>query len=211
MTYWAHRLLARLSRKPVDASRWIVVDLETSGFDPKRDHVLAIGAVALREARVVVQDSFEMLLRPPAASGRENILVHGIGAEAQLAASEPREACERFRRYVGNSPLAAFHAPFDRGFLARAMKSAGRAELANPWLDVADLAPAVFPSTRAQGLDEWLELFGITLDRRHHAASDAFATAMLFARLLDRVPPAERSVAGLQALAQRTRNARAGH
>src|SRR5690606_32010618 len=88
-------------------ARWVVVDLETSGLNPRRDRLLAIGAVALREARVVVGDSFEMLVRPRIASARDNILIHGIGAEAQLSAADATVACQRFSHYIGDCPIAA--------------------------------------------------------------------------------------------------------
>lgn len=194
---------------PAVPARWVIVDLETTGLNPRRDELLAIAAVAVRGTRVAVGDSFEIRVRPRVASGRENILVHGIGAEAQLSALEPALACERFARYVGDSPLAAFHAPFDREVLSRAMR-AQRMRFVNPWLDIADLAPALLPKVAARTLDEWLAHFGIAPRRRHDAASDAFATASLFACLLERAPPAERGPAGLAAIARTFHAARQG-
>jgi len=189
-------------------ARWVVVDLETSGLNPRRDRLLAIGAVAVRDTRVVVGDSFEMLVRSRVASGRDNILVHGIGAEAQLSAADAAVACERFGHFIGECPLAAFHAPFDRMVLLRAMRESAGIRLSNAWLDIADLAPALLPKVGARALDEWLEHFGIVSGRRHQASSDALATAALFACLLARVPPHERSVEGLAAIARRVQIAR---
>jgi DNA polymerase-3 subunit epsilon len=54
----------------------------------------------------------------------------------------------------------------------------------NPWLDLAQLAPALFPAVPLKSLDEWLARFGIPVGERHSAAADAFATALLAARLL---------------------------
>src|SRR5690606_2270618 len=110
--------------------------------------------------------------------------------------------------YIGDCPLAAFHAPFDQQVLLRAMRAAANIRLANPWLDIADLAPALLPGVPARSLDEWLEHFGIASGRRHQASSDALATATLFACLLARVPPNERNVVGLAALTERVRRAR---
>lgn len=189
---------------PADGSglgRWVVLDLETSGFDLRNDALLAIGAVAVVGGRARVGDSFEIVVRPPRTSSRENILVHGIGAGAQREGVSPAEACEAFLAWAGDAPFAAFHAPFDRAFLARTVKQALGRTLANPWLDVADLAPVLYPGVRARALDEWLEHFGIGVDQRHHAASDALATAALLLRLLAQVPPAQRTDAGLLKLA----------
>ena len=141
---------------------------------------------------VRVSDSFELVVRPQRASERENILVHGIGRDEQLSGMAPEEACASFLDYVGTAPLVAFHAPFDRGFLARAMKTYVGLPFDNPWVDVAELAPALYPDLKGRALDDWLQNFDITVDQRHHAASDAFATALLFVKLLAKVPPEER-------------------
>ncbi len=71
------------------AIRWVIVDLETSGLDPSRDVLLAIGAVAVHGDRVVVSDSLELGVRPEQTSSRPNILVHGIGEQAQRAGVSP--------------------------------------------------------------------------------------------------------------------------
>ena len=81
----------------------------------------------------------------------------------------------------------AFHAPFDQVLLKRAFRGAGL-KLANRWLDLAALAPALYPAEarRRKALDDWLALFGIDNPIRHDALSDAYATALLFQVLLDR-------------------------
>ncbi len=188
-----------------DPARWVVLDVETSGLDKSRDVLLAIGAVAVHGQRVVLADSFEVVLRQQTASARDNILVHGIGAQAQLNGVDARQACESFVRHVRDSTLVAFHASFDRSFLARAMKAQPGCRLANAWLDLAELAPALHPQVKAKALDEWLAHFGIEVEQRHHAASDALATAMLFVRLLADVPESDRHP---RALARRAAQAK---
>jgi len=185
--------------------RWVVVDVETSGLDKACDVVLAIGAVAVHGEHVSVADSFEVLVRPERTSARENILVHGIGEEAQRGGLPPRSACRMFVDYVGTAPLVAFHAAFDRGFLVRAVKTYAEVPLDNPWLDLAELAPVLHPQVKANGLDEWLRHFGIAVDQRHHASSDAFATAMLFLRLMAAIAPPERDPAKVLRLAAQAR------
>jgi len=167
------------------ANRWAVVDVETSGMDVASDGLLSIGAVAIgADGRVRPADSLEIVLRQQAASGKQNILVHGIGAQAQLTGVDPPTATRAFLDYVGTSPIVAFHAPFDRGFLARAVKVFVNQPFDNPWLDLAELAPALDPKANAKALDEWLTRYGIPVVERHSAAADALATALLAARLL---------------------------
>jgi DNA polymerase-3 subunit epsilon len=191
---------------PEREQRWVVVDVETSGMDSASDALISIGAVAIVEDRIRPADSIELIVRQGSASAHGNILVHGIGAHAQLNGTDPRQAVQNFLEYVGAAPLLAFHAPFDRGFLARAVSVWGELPFDNPWLDLAELAPALVPKARIKSLDEWLQHFGIPLLTRHSAAADAFATALLTIRLL----PLARAqgVQGLRALRQLARDAR---
>jgi DNA polymerase-3 subunit epsilon len=194
---------ARLAR--IAAQRWVVLDVETGGLDVERDPLLSIGAVAVRDGRIDVDDSFEMLVRPPAPSERANVLIHGIGHGAQRDGVEPAAAYSAFLAWAGDAPLVAFHAAFDRGFLVRAVRGALGVRLEARWLDLAALAPALNPGLRAKALDEWLEHFRLSVDQRHHASADAFVTAMLFLRLLAQVPADRRGVESLQRLARAER------
>lgn len=181
--------------------RWIVVDVETTGLDRQSDELLSIGAVALQDGQVAVGDSFEMFLKPKQTSSHANILIHGITGEQQSLATDPRFACEQFLDYVAHSPLIGFQAAFDRGFLARAMKTWAQVPLTSPWLDAAELARMAFPQIKARALDEWLEALEITNEQRHSASFDALATAMLFQKVLHQFEPEQRTFRRLQALA----------
>ena len=155
------------------------------------------------DGRVVPVDSVEIIVKRATASSRENIVVHGIGAQAQLAGTDPSEALRLFMDFVARAPLVAFHARFDRAFLARAIKIYINQPFDNAWIDLAELAPVLDSNTRLKSLDEWLQRYDIPVIVRHSAAADAFATALLAARLL---PEAERQgasdFASLQRLAR---------
>jgi DNA polymerase-3 subunit epsilon len=174
-----------LGRERQDHQRWVVVDVETSGMDIASDELISFGAVAMHEdGHVLPGDSIEIVVRQGQASSRENILVHGVGVAAQLNGVDPARAIGLFMEYVSTAPILAFHAPFDRGFLARVIKFYVNQPFDNPWLDVAELAPALYPALHLRSLDEWLNRFDIPVSVRHSAASDAFATALLASRLL---------------------------
>jgi DNA polymerase-3 subunit epsilon len=172
----------------VDDSRWVVLDVESSGLDPARDRLLAIAAVAVHRdggrLRINLSDSFEVVLeQPDAVPDRANILVHGIGVGEQRRGVPAASALAGFEAFVARSPCLGWHAAFDRRLIDRAAGAAlGRAP-ARAWLDLAELAPVLMPQLKAQGLDDWLAHFGIGVARRHQAAADTLATAELLLRL----------------------------
>lgn len=162
--------------------RFVIADVETTGLNPYADQLISIGAVELVSGRIAIANSFEIVFRQSRASDNANILIHGIDGTTQLSGEEPAAATLSFLDYVRNSPLVGFHADFDRLMIDRAARAAVGIAPANPWIDLAWLAPALFPEGRRnppRGLDDWMDLFGINNLARHNALADALATAQL--------------------------------
>ena len=170
------------------SQRWVVVDLETTGLNLNKDVVLSIGAVVIEDGAIDFRQQFERTLQRPDHSVGPSVLIHGLGPSAIAAGSDPVEALLDFMEFVGDSPLLAFHAPFDQHMLGRALKTSLGYRLQHPFLDVADMAPLVCPQAhiREAGLDDWIEHFKLHVGERHHASADALATAELALILFSR-------------------------
>lgn len=165
-------------RTPLAQARWVVIDCETSGLDIRRDRLLSVGAVEVAAGRISPR-AYAAVVRQDSPSARDNILVHGLGAETQLGGRPAGEVLRELEDFVGEATPVAFHAPFDRGILRRAgLRGAAR------WLDLAVLAPAFFPGRAADDLDAWLAAFGIEHPHRHDALGDAYVTAQLLLVML---------------------------
>jgi DNA polymerase III subunit epsilon len=164
---------------PLERARWLVIDCETSGLDPARDRLLSVGAVAVQGGRILLGDAHAALVRQAAPSAPHNILVHGIGGDAQRSGRPQEEVIAELEALLGDSTAVGFHAAFDAAVLQRAGLRRRR------WLDLEPLAQVLHPAERHRSsLDEWLELFGIEHAGRHDALLDALASAELFLALL---------------------------
>ncbi|MBA3478761.1 MAG: 3'-5' exonuclease [Lautropia sp.] len=200
---WWRRLAGSLSRAPrADSERWVVVDVEASGLDAHRDRLLAIAGVAVRfshgQPRIELADSFEVTLRQDdtAAAGeaagafsalgavdRANILLHGTGVGAQLAGVPPAQGLEAFRQWVGESPVVAYHAAFDRILIQRHCQAHLGRRLDNRWLDLEHVVALLVPALPDRTLDTAMSHLGIACPKRHEAAADTLATADILLRL----------------------------
>jgi len=177
------RALAASSKTtPFERSRFVVVDVETSGLNLAKDKLIAIGAIAVVNGRLDLNDSFEVVLHQPVASSKENILIHGIGASAQQQGLEPAAALLAFLDYLGKDALVAFHVTFDETMLRRAFRQFLGVDFKHEWLDLAYAVPGLYPAhaKRFRALDDWLNFFRIQNDARHNALADAACTAQLF-------------------------------
>lgn len=173
---------------PLRQARFVVVDVETSGLDTRRDRLLSIGACAVEALRVRTGENYQSILRCEETNQRENILIHGIGPQAQAAGQPPEESLMGFLEFIGKQPLVVFHAGLDQAMLDRDLRATLGMRLPNAWIDLALLAPVLVPEGQLPraGLDEWLAYFGLRVHVRHRAMDDALATGELFLILLKR-------------------------
>lgn len=177
----------------VNEDRWIMLDVETSGLDMRRDRLLAIAGIGMqldwsrKTLSIALADSFEVVLQQDTASSKDNILIHGIGIQAQRAGMPPVQALQAFAQFAGNSPLLAFHAAFDQAMIGRHARQHLGIALTNPWLDIDHLCAVTFESVRARSLDDWLRHFGIECAVRHQAAADTLAECELLQRIWPKV------------------------
>jgi len=171
-------------RTPLVAAHWVVVDCETSGLDPKQDRLLSVAAVEVTAEHIAAGRSYAAVLQQQEPSRVDNILVHGLGGEAQLGGRPAREVLRELTVFMDGAIPVAFHAPFDEAVLRKAFAQSGMPAKRKRWLDLAVLAPVLFPDRKAQDLDSWLAAFAIDCASRHEALSDAYATAQLLLVML---------------------------
>jgi len=162
-------------------SRCVVLDVETTGLNLMKDTLISIGAVAVVNSRIVLADSFYVVLQQRESSRKENILIHGISGSEQREGESPGDALLAFLEYLGNDPLVAFHVKFDETMIRRAMRQYLGIPFKLSWLDLAYVMPALFPDLMHshRGLDDWSSHFKIRNEDRHNAVADALATAQL--------------------------------
>jgi DNA polymerase-3 subunit epsilon len=173
-----------------DAGRWVILDVESSGLDPRRDRLLAIAAVAVRvdgeRPWIDCVDSFEVLLKQDddgSAPDKGNILIHGLGVGAQRRGAPPAEALAAFNAWARASPRLGFHVAFDRALIERDCRRQSQRVPRARWVDIEALAAVSYPQVKAKALDEWLAHFAIPVAVRHQAAADTLATAELLLRI----------------------------
>ena len=170
--------------------RFVVLDSETTGLDPRRDKLISIGAVAVQGGEIRLEDSFEVLLQ--VAYNNSSVTVHGITRDEASAGFTEREGLEMFLPYLGDGVIVGHHIGHDIEALSCAMERHWGARLQNRSLDTMDLtlhlerdgAFAGLPVTQSFSLDGLCDMFGIEAHDRHTAGGDAFITAQVFLRLL---------------------------
>jgi DNA polymerase-3 subunit epsilon len=170
--------------------RFVVLDSETTGLDPRRDKLITIGAVAITGDEIVLSDSFEVMLKM--AYNTSSVTVHGITHEEAREGYDEPEALELFLRYLGDGVIVGHHIGHDIATLNAALERHFGFHLKNRSLDTMDLTlhlkkdGAFTEGEQVEGfsLDALCALFDVAPHDRHTAGGDAFITALIFLRLL---------------------------
>jgi DNA polymerase III subunit epsilon len=187
---------------PVSDVRFVVLDSETTGLDPRTDRLITIGAVTVIAEQILLDDVFEEMIK--IAYNSSAVTVHGITRdEASRGLDEP-EAVLNFLEYLRDGVIVGHHIGHDVEMLNRAGERHFDMKLLNRSLDTMDLAlylkdDGVFPDGAAFGgftLDALCAAFEIEPWDRHTAGGDAFITALVFQRLLRLAKKAGRTTLG---------------
>ncbi|WP_209598999.1 DNA polymerase III subunit epsilon [Ruegeria sp. HKCCSP351] len=179
--------------------REIVLDTETTGFDPESgDRIVEIGAVELWN-HVATGETFHVYINPERSMPEEAFGVHGIGPDL-LETPRPPEKGEvtlkdkpvfakvghGFREFVGDARLVIHNASFDMKFLNAELKWMGAPLIPmEQALDTLAIARKRFPGSPAS-LDALCRRFNIDNSNRvlHGALLDSEILAEVYLELI---------------------------
>jgi DNA polymerase-3 subunit epsilon len=149
-------------------SREIVLDTETTGFDPRTgDRMIEVGCIEIEDL-LPTGRTFHRLINPDRLIPADAIRVHGITDDR-----------------VKDAPIIAHNAQFDRNFIDHEFGRCGRPLFPEDrWIDTLKLAQTRFPGM-ANSLDALCKRFKVSLVERtlHGALIDARLLAEVYLEL----------------------------
>jgi DNA polymerase III subunit epsilon len=168
-------------------AREIVLDTETTGFEPSAGHRLVEIACLEIEDFVPTGRSFHAYIDPCRDMPVEAERVHGLSGA--FLRGKPRfehpEVVEAFLDFVEDAPIVAHNAGFDRAFVNWELGLCNREHLhEHRWVDTLALAKHRFPGMH-NSLDALCKRFKISLSERekHGALIDAKLLAAVYLEL----------------------------
>lgn len=168
-------------------AREIVLDTETTGFEPHLGHRLVELACLEIEDYLPTGRSFHVYIDPERDMPPEAEKVHGLSAAFLTGKPKFRdkEIHQDFLDFVGDAPIIAHNATFDRAFVNYELEVLGVAPLPEErWIDTLALARKRFPGMH-NSLDALCKRYKISLSERekHGALIDARLLAAVYLEL----------------------------
>lgn len=151
--------------------REIVIDTETTGFDPKDGHrLIDIGCVELLNL-VPTGKTFQRYVNPQRSIPEEAVRVHGLTSDFLQSYPVFSAIAHDFLDFISDSPLIAHNAEFDMRFINFELLSAGLDPIPmKRAVDTLQLARARFPGS-PNTLDALCKRLGVdNSDRTQHGA-----------------------------------------
>jgi len=175
---------------------WISLDLETTGMDPARDHILSLAAVPVCDGRVVLSERFERRVHTERAFGIESIRHHRITPDEASTGEPIIEVVGEFLHWLGPRRLLGYNLGFDLDMLGPHVRALVGFDLPNPTMDLADDVAA---RQRQQRPDAPVNLdlvhiatrLGVPMVARHTALGDATTVGLCWVALEQRGWPAD--------------------
>jgi DNA polymerase-3 subunit epsilon len=169
------------------ATRFAVVDVETSGLRPRRHRVLQV-AVVTADAHGAVLSEWSTYVRPRwwrvARLGPRD--VHGITRSMLRDAPRESEVMAEMAARLHGAVVTAHNARFDLAFLRRAARRAGVAWPGARPLCTLRMSRALDPDRQqSHRLADLCVRYGVQPGRAHDALADAEATAAVLPYLLE--------------------------
>jgi len=167
---------------------YIVYDTETTGLNPKKDEILSIGAVKIKDNKIITSETFEVYLKPSGKIDEKSITIHHIRPCDLEEAIEPQEAIEQFLHFIGSRPLVGYYLEFDIAMIERYVKPWLGISLPNEQIEVSglyfDKKIALIPQGNIDlRFDKIMHNLNIPNMGQHNALNDAIMTAMIFLKL----------------------------
>ena len=161
-------------------SDYTMLDIETTGLNPYRDHVTELGAVKVRANKVV--DEFSQLVVYPRSNHVPSFItkLNGITEDLLLEKGKPvKEAMIAFRTFIGDDIVVGYNVNFDLNFLYDLARKFHLPELSNNYVDVLRLARVYYPQQHNRLLD-CIQRAGIAQVEQHHGLADSLDTKKVY-------------------------------
>ena len=166
--------------------REIVLDTETTGFDPQGgDRIVEIGAVELYN-HMPTGEVYHVYINPERSMPQEAFEVHGLGDDFLRDKPVFSEIAQSFVDFVRGDKMVIHNAAFDMKFLKYELGQLGIAEM--PYaqaIDTLEIARKKFPGSPAS-LDALCRRFGVDNSARekHGALLDSEILAEVYLQLI---------------------------
>ena len=169
-------------------NEYVCFDCETTGLDPKKDDIVSIGAVIIKNNTIVASKKFVKFVKPKTKLQAEAIKIHHIRECDLEDAEDINDVIDEFLNFIGNRTLVGYFLEFDIAMINKYVKPKLGITLPNKILEVSAIyydykierIPQANIDLRFNTIMNELKIPSLG---KHDAYNDAIMTSMIFIKL----------------------------
>ena len=177
--------------------KFVVFDIETTGFSPLTCQIIEIGAVRVENG--VITDRFSTFVNPKVPIPYRIEQLTSINDSMVMDAPDIQTILPQFLEFCEGAVMVAHNADFDMSFIIENCKRQGLPQ-EYTYVDTVGMARFLLPALNRFKLDTVAKAVGVSLDHHHRAVDDAACTAEIFVRFVEMLK--ERDIYDVDALNQ---------
>ena len=172
----------QIKNTPISETEFAVLDFETTGVSGKKNRVIEIGIVHVKNLEIV--DSYQTFINPGLLVPYYITKITGIKDTDVQDAPYFEDVTSEVTDFIRDSVLVAHNLPFDYSFLKHEFM---RADIFLPQMNslcTLKLARKMYPELKSKSLGNLVKHFGIKHKHVHRALGDAMVTAKLLIKMI---------------------------
>lgn len=175
------------------ADEYVCLDCETTGLNPRKDEILSIGAVHIKDNKVLMRKTLNIFVKPSQNVTEESIKIHHIRPVDLENAVDPKDAIMELLEFIGNRPIVGYYIKFDIAMISKYTKKYIGIALPNHQIEVSSM---YFKTKKRSSDYEFVDLKFDTIMEdleipelgKHDALNDAIMTSMIFLKVKELSP-----------------------
>ena len=167
---------------------YISLDCETTGSNPKKDEILSIAAVLIKDNKILMRKTFNIFVKLSQNINPESIKIHLLREIDLQNAIEPDEAIYKLLDFIGSRPIVGYYIDFDIEMISKYTKKLIGIKLPNQRIEVSSIYYDIKKTKDNYGFidlkfDTIMTFLDIPVLGKHDALNDAIMTSMIFLKL----------------------------
>jgi DNA polymerase-3 subunit alpha (Gram-positive type) len=161
---------------------FVVFDIETTGLNAYTEKITEIGAVKIRNGKVI--DEYSSFVNPGKPIPKKIVELTGITDEMVKDAPDIEKVLPEFLEFVKDSVVVAHNASFDLGFIRHNCRVLGYKPDFTV-IDTLELSRQMFSQLKRHRLNDVAKHLGVSLENHHRALDDAKACGGILIKCIE--------------------------
>lgn len=160
---------------------YVLLDIETTGLSPSRDDIIEIGAIKVKENKII--DTYNTLIKINRSLNPFITRLTGITDKMLETGKERDEALKEFIDFTGNEIIMGHNVNFDINFIYDKCLSYLDYYLSNDFVDTMRIAKNILPNIENYKLGTLANYFGVDYSSAHRGLNDVEITYEVYNKL----------------------------